>query len=205
MARQLEAMSCGDVLERLEAYIDGDLSTTEAANVEAHLEGAGGSLGGGQTRGCPACAAEHRLALAVRRELRSLPELDAPEATLREIAMAAERARFRGPTRRRFWAGLAAAVLAATVLGGGLWWRAWSRAPVVEQAAVADPARVARATEEARYALAYLTRIHRRAGLKLRDDLFIDRVARPTARGLSLSLSRRLDKTPAAEGTRDRS
>ncbi len=204
MAQRLEAMSCADVIERLEAYVDGDLSTMEAAAVEAHLEG-GGSPGGGRTGSCPACAAELRLALAVRRELRSLPELDASAATVRKITMEAERARFRGPASRRLWAGLAAAVLAAAVLGAGLWWGTLNQAPSVEQGGIADPARVARATEEARYALAYLTRVNRRAGLKLRDDLFIDRVARPTARGLSLSLSRHPDKTAAAEGVRDRS
>ena len=119
--------------------------------------------------------------------------------------MEAERARFRGPARRRLWASLAAAALAAAALGVGLWRGPLSRAPVVEHTAVADPARVARATEEARYALAYLTQVHRRAGLKLRDDLFIDRVARPTARSLALSLSRPLDNTAAVEGVRDRS
>ncbi len=175
------AMTCTEVLERLEAYVDGDLAAAEAAAIEDHLEG------------CSACAAEHRLASAVRRELRALPELDATPAVLREITRSAQRARFREPsrrvpTRRLAWTRLAAAMLATAMLGAGLWWGILRQAPA-EPSAIADPARVAQATEEARYALAYLTRVNRRAGLKLRDDLFVDRVAKPAARGLSRSLS----------------
>ncbi len=125
--------------------------------------------------------------------------------------MEAERARFGRARRvlghRSAWASLAAAVLAAAVLGASLWSGVRRQAPPVEAPAVADPARVAQATEEARYALAYLTRINRRAGLKLKDDLFVDRVAKPTARGLSLALSPRFDKSAASSAgdRRDRS
>lgn len=182
--------SCVGVLEHLEAFVDGDLVAAEAAAIEDHLEG---SPGGGQVGHCPACVAEHRLASAVRRELRALPELDAPPAVLREITRSAQRARFRKPsrrvpTRRRAWTRLAAAMLATVMLGAALWWGIPRQAPA-EPSAIADPARVAQATAEARYALAYLTRVNRRAGLKLRDDLFVDRVAKPAARGLSRSLS----------------
>ena len=201
MARRSEATpggpaACAHALERLEAHVDGDLDAAAAAAVEAHLER------------CPACADEHRLAVTVRRELRALPELDAPPAVLREIVTAAERSRFAGPAplRRRAWSRLAAAALAAVALGAGWWWGTLRPAPPVPPAG-ADPALVAQATEEARYALAYLARIHRRAGLKLRDDLFVDRLARPAARGLSRSLSPRFEtRAGAAEASgQDRS
>ncbi len=191
-------MACTDLLERLEAHVDGDLAAAEVAEVEAHLED------------CPACTAEYRLAAVVRRELRALPELAAPPAILSEITREVERARFRGPRRmarrgvrpvpghrRPVWASLAAALFAAVVVAASLW-----RGPLTlpgELTATADPAVVARATEEARYALAYLTRVNRRAGLKLRDDLFVDRLARPSADSLSRSLSPRLGKTHAVE------
>ncbi len=196
MPARFEALPCTRVLEQLEAHVDGDLAAPAVAAIEAHLEG------------CPTCAAEHDLALAVRRQLRALPELDAPPAVLLEVSREAEHsasfaplrgARFRKPVRslrRLAWSAAAAAAFAALVIGGGLW-RAGLQAPVVEPLP-ADPAAVAQATEEARYALAYLTRVHRRAGLKLRDDLFLDRVARPTARSLARSLSPRHGESTAS-------
>ena len=50
----------------------------------------------------------------------------------------------------------------------------------------ADSVEVARATEEARYALAYIKQVHRRAGLKIRQDLLIERLVQPAVRSLSL-------------------
>ncbi len=185
--------SCEAALEQLEAFVDGDLAAVEAAVVEAHLSG------------CGDCTAEHALALAVRRELRAFPELDAPSAVLAEISRGAERARFR--RRVRVWqrpvrTRAVAAVFAALVIGAGLWWGRLLQAPV-EHPPLADAAAVAQATEEARYALAYLTRVHRRAGLKLRDDLFVERVARPSARSLARSLSPSLRTDAGGEGGSD--
>ncbi len=198
MTRPSEAPPCAAVRERLEAHVDGELVAPQAAALEAHLEI------------CPACAAEHALAVGVRRELRALPELDAPPAVLREITRETERDRFRRPARtvRRpspfgmRWASAAAALFAAVALGAGLWRGRGIETPVPEPVA-ADPAAVARATEEARYALAYLTRVHRRAGLKLRDDLFVERVARPSARGLVRSLSPHFGAEAGADGGSD--
>lgn len=205
---RFEAPACAAVLTGLEAYVDGDLSVAEAAGVKAHLES------------CPVCAVEHRLALAVRRELRVLPELDAPRSVLSEIIEATEKAGRPVPFRRQgfglapwpSWARLAAAAVATSVLGAGLWWGTLRPGPPVEapvlaagdtQVLAADPMAVARATEEARYALAYLTRVHRRAGLKLRDDLFIERVVRPSARSLARSLSHDFGQSNATAARRD--
>ncbi len=206
MPRRLEALPCTAVLEQLEAHVDGELAAAEAAAVEAHLEG------------CPACAAEHALAVDLQRELRALPELDTPRSVLLELSREAERARFRRPARSRRrpamfrwpsfgavfrWppfgvtpARAATALFAAMVIGGGLLWDRGVPAPA-EAPPAADPAAVARATEEARYALAYLTRVNRRAGLKLRDDLFVKRIARPSARSLARSLAPHLGKQAA--------
>ena len=198
MPRQPEAISCGEVLEHLEAHLDEELDAAASSALESHLHA------------CPACAAEYQLAAAIRRELRALPELDAPPAVLENITRRAEPRPlpFRAPVpaRRHAWAGLAAAVFAAAVLGTSLWWGALRQEPASvpvgipdrnESVADADPEDVARAAAEVRYALAYLTRVHRRAGLKLRDDLFVDRVARPSAESLARSLSPRLGRGTA--------
>ena len=171
-----ESTDCETVLESFEAYLDGDLAAADAAAVEAHLAS------------CESCAAEHRLATAVHRELRALPQLDAPSAVLRTVLREMAGSRFRrvgSSAGRPAGEALAAAVL-AVVIGAGLW-QGWLRDAVETPAT--DPVVVAQATEEARYALAYLQRVSRRAGLMLRDDLLIERVVRPTARSLSRSLS----------------
>jgi len=59
-------MPCAAVLERLEAAVDGELDDAEAARIEIHLGN------------CTRCATEHRLALAIKTELRALPSLDTP-------------------------------------------------------------------------------------------------------------------------------
>lgn len=191
----LDAMSCEQVLESLESFVDGELDAAAATTAQAHLDG------------CPACAAEHRLATAVRDELRALPEMDPPRSVLLEVRHEIDRERFRKPTAhrafRRRWATLAAAVLAAAVIGLSLW-----REPAIRPAIEPDPAAVRaaeidRATEEARFALAYMGQITRRAGLKLRDDVLIERVAAPTIRGFTRALAPRPGREREADDAVD--
>ena len=61
-------------------------------------------------------------------------------------------------------------------------------------------AEVARATEEARFALAYVARVSRRTGLKLRQDLLPEHLVDPSARSLTRVLGGRPD-LPSREGT----
>ena len=88
MSQRVEFDGCADVLDRLEAFIDGDLDRAEAIAVEAHLAG------------CAACHTEHRLAEEVLTELRALPEFEVPETVgpLAEHLRAAEP--FEDPCRR---------------------------------------------------------------------------------------------------------
>ena len=64
---------CADVLERLDAWIAGDLDDAEAAAVKAHIDQ------------CETCQAEQRLAETVVAELRSMPEFDVPEKVLQTV------------------------------------------------------------------------------------------------------------------------
>ncbi|MCW8984003.1 MAG: anti-sigma factor, partial [Thermoanaerobaculales bacterium] len=109
MSQHPDLHSCADVLERLEAWIDGDLDDGEAAAVKAHIDR------------CESCRAEQQLAEAVVVELRALPEFDVPESVLQAV-----RTRIRPtPVARlhafieasRFRPVLALAAVAAVVLG----------------------------------------------------------------------------------------
>ena len=179
-------LDCETAVEVLEAYLDGDLAAPRAAAVEAHLEA------------CDRCAAELELAAEVRSGLRALPELDAPEAVVNRVLRQTVlretdgshpfgHRRRRRPWGRPAWAALAAAAFAAVVVGLGFW---PAPSPPPEDAA-ADAAEVARATEEARYALAYVAQVSRRTGLKLRQDLLPEHLVDPSARSLTRILAPR--------------
>ena len=171
MKRADDTPACEEALDLLEPYLDGDLHPGEADRVRRHLEG------------CAACAAELRLAERIRRELRALPQPDCPPSVIERV-----RAAGRGkvvpfpvkdrPPRRRIAA--AAAVLVLTVGGGSLF--------VHLQHVQQQREQVARATQEARLALAYFGKVTRRTGLDVRDDVLQRRLVAPVTRGVSRSL-----------------
>lgn len=170
-----ESTHCDEVCELLEPYLDGDLPREEAERVRAHLAG------------CAACAAELALAEAVQRELRALPELDCPPEVLERIRAAgppeAQVVPFRRvwqPSRAARIASIAAAL--ALTVGG----TAFLLQP--EDPAQPSAEEIARATEEARFALAYLGQVNRRAGLDLREDVFEKRLVAPVTENVSRSL-----------------
>jgi anti-sigma factor RsiW len=143
-----EPLRCDEALDLLEPSLDGELTPGDAARLRAHLFG------------CPSCTRELALARRIQGELRALPLSEVLPAVPPEV-----RALAGGGGARAL---LAAAMLAMTV-GGALF---------LEQARLhpAPPpgpstADVARATAEARFALAYIGKVSRHAGLDLRDGL----------------------------------
>jgi anti-sigma factor (TIGR02949 family) len=192
MKRSEEGQLCDEVGDLLEPYLDGDLPPDEADRVRAHLAD------------CPACAAELALADAIQRELRSLPQLDCPpevlarvrEAGRAEVVPLVPRLTRRQEAPRRRWLPAAVTGLAAALLLtiGGLTYRQLGHS--VSSPAEPSPAEVARATEEARFALAYIGKVNRQAGLGLRDEVFEKRLVAPAAE----SVSRSLDALSEASG-----
>lgn len=180
--KELEARPiCDEASDLLEAYLDGDLPPAEEDRVRAHLAA------------CPACAAELGLAAAIQKELRSLPQLDCPPEALTRIraANAGEGGNVvafpaKPPARSdRRWlaaAGIAAALALAAAGTLQLLPSAGGRTPEPSQA------EIARATEEARFALAYLGKINHKAGLGLREEIFEKRLVVPAAHSVSRSL-----------------
>lgn len=171
MSRFDDNPGCEEVLDLLEPYLDGDLPPDEAARVAAHLER------------CPACAGERDLAAAVQRELRALPQHECPPEVLQKIrnAGAGEVVPFR--PRLAGWPvrlSLAAAVLALTVGGAAFFLQQRQDGP--------SPAEIAQATEEARFALAYIGKVNRKASLGLRDEVLRRRLVAPATRSLAQTL-----------------
>jgi anti-sigma factor RsiW len=139
-----EPLRCDEALDLLEPSLDGELPPGDAARLRAHLFG------------CPSCARELALARRIQGELRALPLSEVPS----EIRVLAGGGRVR--------ALLAAAMLAMTVGGALFLEQARFRPAPPPGPSTAD---VARATAEARFALAYIGKVSRHAGLDLRDGL----------------------------------
>lgn len=149
-----EPMLCHTALDLIEPSVDGELTPDEEARLRIHLAG------------CGSCAAEMALAMKIQRELRAL----APAR--RGVVVPFVRPARPESAARAF---LIAAMLALTV--GGTIFLAQIRArPAGTIQAAAEPADVARATAEARYALAYVAKVSRHTSLDLRDGILRRRV-----------------------------
>ncbi|HSK78359.1 MAG TPA: zf-HC2 domain-containing protein [Thermoanaerobaculia bacterium] len=159
MNRKDPALRCEEALELLEPFLDGDLPPQEEERLRVHLEG------------CASCAAELDLAGAVQRELRSLPLHDCPPEVLEKVRSAGGAVVPFRPRLSRFRVAAAAALLAVAIGAGAFFARPVHQGP--------DPEEVARATAEARYALAYIGKVSRQTGLELRDDVLRRHLGEP--------------------------
>ena len=91
MSPHPEGTHCETVLDRLEAWVDGDLDHAALAQVESHLEG------------CAACRDEASMAREIRAELREMPRYDTPEVVLARVrAQARAEHSARGGSRFRW-------------------------------------------------------------------------------------------------------
>ena len=172
----LESRRCAEVQSELEAYVLGELETASEDRLASHL------------LACSSCAADAGVAERVAVELQALPVFDAPEKLIERIK---KTAREQGATvvsidarrgRRVLWpAALAATLVAALAVG---WWQ--SEGPLDGP----TPVEIAQAEEEARYALALLARLGRKASAELRQEVLIERVALPVLDGVGRSLDR---------------
>jgi len=143
MTEQIETLRCEEALDLLEPSLDGELAPGEESRLRSHLAG------------CRACAAELALATRIQKELRALrPAAVLPFPSRRRAAW---------PVRR-----LAAAAMLVATIGGGLYLGHVRTRP----AASPSPEEIARATAEARFALAYVGRVSRHTGLDLRNGIF---------------------------------
>ena len=160
--------------EWIEAYLDGELGPAETAALETELKSS--------------AELRHQLELAreIRSGLRSLPEVDLSAVTLKRVLrQASEQPQHPPegePVRRLAATVLAlAATVAAAVLGLAIW-RGLDRGPEV------DPAEVARAAAETKWALAEVDRLVRKAGARAGDEVLNRYLVAPTRRGASAAL-----------------
>ncbi len=169
------AFDCVDVLDRLDAWIDGDLEASEAARVKAHVDG------------CSGCREERQSAEEIRAELRGMPELDPPERVLalvrnrRPIAKKWPGA-FNFPLTLRPVQAAIAMAAAAILLAVAVPWGGRSGSPYTDL-------EIRRAQAETRLALAYVGDAARRAERGVRKKVLDERDFPATVREISRTLS----------------
>ncbi len=126
----------------LEAFIDGEVPSIEAVRINSHLEV------------CDDCAVEYQNALLVKKTLRGLPPLEAPEL-MPKLEQVRHAARLR-KKRRQVMIPLAAGMLIALVL-----------TPFITKTAFkkSQEAKLEQSVQDARYAFALVAKISKQAGL----------------------------------------
>ena len=147
MSSTVEDTRCVDVLDRLEALIDGELADDERPAVERHLNG------------CTSCAEELEHAVDSVTALRALPALDVPDRVIERaremLALDTPKTEADARVRRRHrWLAAAVAVAVAGIVGTSSVMRRPPPQP--------DPEAL-RAAAEVRFALATIGEITERA------------------------------------------
>ena len=175
MSQFADLECCADVLEQLDAWIDGDLGDAASAAVKAHIDQ------------CESCRAEQQLAEAVVTELRSMPEFDVPERVLQTVQNTTRPANEKRPggffgSFKFRPAPVLAAVAAVVVMVMVLY--PWRRPPELQY----TDQEVARAVAETRLALAYIGSVAQRAELRVKARVLDQGVAAQTVRGVQRSL-----------------
>ncbi len=192
---QRHALSCEQVLDLLELFLDGELTQDIAAQVTTHIEM------------CHGCKAEIDFADEIRRELSRLPRFDAPHAVVAKARDAEPKThrrfanRFMGPALHRH-AAAALAAAAVVALGTAIVLLSPRTTPDPSNA---DAVAIERATTEAELAFALIADATRRAEDELMGGILKERVLGTAVRGISRSFefSRRQGRQPAASPVPD--
>jgi anti-sigma factor RsiW len=178
------------VLDRIESYLDEDLSPADLKRFQSHLDG------------CESCGRELAFATRVVGELRSLPTLSAPDSVTEAVAAAVESARPTLSARIAAWIdelwSLARRPAMATMIvfliaAGVFVFTQRQRAQRVSEAEIEE------ATRETLLAFAYIGKYSRMTGHIVRDEV-IDEVVQPLGRAM---IETRIIETKTGPGRSD--
>jgi anti-sigma factor RsiW len=166
--------SCRWVLDRIEDYLDDDLSSGELKRFQSHVDG------------CDACARELAFATRVVGELRALPPLSAPGRVTERVAAAVAPPRATFAERLAAWMGEAwsaarrpaMATMILLLLAAGTYVITQRERP--QQV---SEAQIEEATRETLLAFAYVGKYSRMTGQIIRDQV-IDEVVQPVGRAM---------------------
>lgn len=161
--------NCDWFLERLEDYVDGELSPASQPAFEEHR------------RRCVACRDELALAQRIQKGLRAMPAAPCPQTV--ETAVATVSAARSGRLGAAAWPRVLFGIAAAAVIALGGWFFMAPEPEERDPATVANAraAEVAEAEERMKWTLAFLGAVHKRSMERFEESVIRDGVAAPMA------------------------
>jgi anti-sigma factor (TIGR02949 family) len=183
-------IKCEWVLDKIDAFLDGDLTEDEASRTRAHL------------KQCSACSSELELAAVTRSAIRDLPAQHCPDAV---TAAVMERIANEPVSKRpalHWWntllgwrplrpVAVAAALVLVVSMSVFIGQKQESPAPQFvngNDTLEFSPEEVALAEAELKWTIAYISNVGRRAGLRVRDKAIYPHVVVPVKQALRGSL-----------------
>ncbi len=181
-----KANKCEWALDRLDAYLDGDLSAEESSSMQIHLEK------------CAACSGELELAEATQTAIRNLPEQQCPDAVTAAVMEHIASEASPGRPVLSWWNALLrwrplrpAAIAAALVLVVSMsilidHRREPAVPPLVEGNDTLEytPEQIALAEAEVKWTFAYINQTFHRAGVTVRDKAIYPHVVVPVKQAI---------------------
>lgn len=176
---------CAWVSDRIDPYLDGDLSEGESVVFDNHVDT------------CIDCREELTLAQTVLTELRSLPAQTCPnsvsEALYADVKSDAKRGIrpwFRGWFLRPAVAGALIAIVVTAM---------FLVARMERGTDAATPEEIARATAEVQWTIAYVSDVSRRTGLTFQQEVLEERVVTPMRRAVHSAIDVHGSQHPTTE------
>ena len=158
----LSTSPCSWTQERIEAYIDGELTPVERGHLEAHVAT------------CAACAAELQDARSLVKSLRALPPITCPDTVSQALQDRIHQTRQdRWRTAAKKWCAPLAAAAVLALIAGRLLFDPEPAQPVF------SPKEIAQARRQVEWTLAYLGDLNSRMGAAVRDDVIQPRLVQP--------------------------
>lgn len=181
MRRLSEVILCEEVIDRMEAWLDGDLDEAEAVRIRHHIDA------------CPECRAERRFAEDVQDQLGGLPSFDIPSHVLDAVAKQTG-----GEPGSKSTAGwiprwTSGRVAAAAAIGAIALLIALIVPEVRRPSPRLSAEEVEAVADQTRLALAYLSDLTKRAEAQAASRIFEDRVAISRLTSMSRTLGRVLE------------
>ncbi len=164
---------CGWIGERLEAYLDGELTPEETSLIDTHLND------------CRDCAQDLEMAQRVARSLHSLPAMTCPDEVVDAVRRKTQPAsstwlqRWLDSWRRPAFVGAMAVALVAVITLVGLQWNSPATVSAEE---------IAEAEIDTKWAIAKIREVGQKATQTIRNDVLERRVVKPIRRSVLNSI-----------------
>lgn len=163
---------CAWVSDRIDPYLDGELSADESIVFDNHVDT------------CIDCREELALARTVLAELRELPEQICPDSVSESLYSGMKSTTERETGARQWFSGWFLRPAVAGALAGIVFTAMFLVGRMERGADTASPEEIARATAEVQWTLAFVSDVSRRSGMTFQQEVLEERVVTPMRRAV---------------------